>query len=708
MMLLLKHNTLSFENLIEIERIMCKTKSTINEEKISLHFTLDDKSKTYIYGHVLKLFEQKGLFNSLGITSSAFLDFLIDVDHGYLPNAYHSFLHAIDVTYVLYHIIYEYDISSYLTSLDIVLLFIAGLCHDIGHPGLNNNYQVNMKTELSQRYHNHSVLESYSCSLSLDLVDKHHLFDNISSLSAEEAKLKLVKMILATDMIFHYELQENMANILDIIQQKSPDESLIDPLSSSPISSPLSSSTSSPSSLNDQTTSTTFSSKNNNEPLSNSSSESSSPLTINTSNSITQKFNINNDNSDNNDNDIATSATTLSPDTIILRDIFTDLGEESPLHHFINEIYNSKFKKINIHENHPQSHKSILVSPSPSHPSNTSSSSLTETIDTESNDSSPSIENPTSSSPYSSCLNSNKRRKHSGSNKKVTIISPPSLSPSLPNENTSPPSSNNDNNNNYDDDSMILNEDERLILCQILLHGADISNPLRPWPICFQWSKKVCTEFFHQGDMERQHGLPVSPNMDHRRTDQNTVGLQFSDFVVSPYFEIFSALFPKADVLCESLKSNRLQWLKKIQEDHDHQMLRSSSSTTSSPLTMIAESKSIDTVNDDKKEIGPGEEYEENFGPIPAPFIPNGTNIINPTGRRVSVAAGMAVIPNQLEEKIIGSGKRQRTYLGVRSASYADIIHPSRSMSISMGDMEKNRRKSEQPSLLLRSTLTPI
>lgn len=566
-----------------------------------------------------------------------------------------------------------------------------------------------MKTELAKRYDNHSVLESHSCSISLNLVDKHHLFDNISSLSAEEAKLKLVKMILATDMIFHYELQENMANILEIIQQKSPDESLIDPLSSSPpISSPLSSSTSSPSSLNDQTVTVTatatatatFSSKNSNEPLSNSSSESSSPLTINTSHSITQNFNINNNNNNDNDN-IASSGTTLSPETIILRDIFTDLGDESPLLYFINEIYNSKYKKANIHENHQQhqqNHKSILVSPSPSHPKN--SSSTIEITDTESNDSSSSIENPSSSSPYSSCLNSNKRRKHSGNNKKVTIISPPSLSPPLPNEITS------SNNNNKHDDGMILNENERLILCQILLHGADISNPLRPWPICFQWSKKVCTEFFHQGDMERQHGLPVSPNMDHRRTDQNTVGLQFSDFVVSPYFEIFSALFPKADVLCESLKSNRLQWLKKIQEDHDLQI----SKPSSSPSTM-KEAAAVDTVKDGEKESDQGEEneeYEESFGPIPAPFIPNGTNIINPTGRRVSVAAGMAVIPNQLEEKVIGSGKRQRTYLGVRSASYADIIHPSRSMSISIDDIEKHRRKSEQPSLLLRSSLTPI
>ncbi|KAI9306582.1 hypothetical protein BJ944DRAFT_46190 [Cunninghamella echinulata] len=689
MMLLLKHNTLSSEELIQIERIMRNTKSTPNEERISLHFTLEDKSKSFIYGHVLKLFEEKDLFTSLGITSSAFLDFLIDIDRGYLPNAYHSFMHAIDVTYVLYHIIYEYDISTYLTPVDIVLLFIAGLCHDIGHPGLNNNYQVNMNTDLAKRYDNHSVLESHSCALSLELIDKHHIFDHITTLTVEEAKLKLVKMILATDMIFHYELQENMTNILDIIQQKSPDESLADQLTSSP------SSTSSSTSLNDQTTtSPIFSSKNSTTIVSTStsasSSESSSPLTINTSHSITQNLHG------------TDSVKTISPEPVILRDIFTDLGNESPLHYFINEIYKHKYHNNNNNDHrhcHPQqNHKSILVSPSPSHPTslpptNATAATVATATDSESNDSPSSIDN--ASSPYS-CLNNNKRRKHSG-NKKVTIVSPPSLSP--------PPQEASDKNTswkNNNEDGMILNDEERLILCQILLHGADISNPLRPWPICFEWSKRVCTEFFHQGDMERQHGLQVSPNMDHRRTDQNTVGLQFSDFVVSPYFEIFSALFPKADVLCASLKSNRLQWLRKIEEDQ----VSSSVSANENSISVKSGRKGkagkihVGDVDDD-------EEEEEYYGSIPAPFVPNGTNIINPTGRRVSVAAGMAVIPNQLEEKIIGSGKRQRTYLGVRSASYADIIHPSRSMSISLDELEKHRRKSEQPNIL-RSSLTPI
>lgn len=547
-----------------------------------------------------------------------------------------------------------------------------------------------MNTDLAKRYDNHSVLESHSCALSLELIDKHHIFDHITNLTVEEAKLKLVKMILATDMIFHYELQENMTNILDIIQQKSPDESLADQLTSSP------SSTSSSTSLNDQTTtSPIFSSKNSTNIISTStstsSSESSSPLTINTSHSITQNLHG------------TDSVKTISPEPVILRDIFTDLGNESPLNYFINEIYKHKYHNNNINDHrhcHPQqNHKSILVSPSPSHPTSlpstntaTATAIVATATDSESNDSPSSIDN--ASSPYS-CLNNNKRRKHSG-NKKVTIVSPPSLSP--------PPQEASDKDTswkNINDDGMILNDEERLILCQILLHGADISNPLRPWPICFEWSKRVCTEFFHQGDMERQHGLQVSPNMDHRRTDQNTVGLQFSDFVVSPYFEIFSALFPKADVLCASLKSNRLQWLRKIEEDQVSSSVSANEKLTSVKSGRKGKTGKIHGGDEDD------DEEEEYYGSIPAPFVPNGTNIINPTGRRVSVAAGMAVIPNQLEEKIIGSGKRQRTYLGVRSASYADIIHPSRSMSISLDELEKHRRKSEQPNIL-RSSLTPI
>lgn len=210
--------------------------------------------------------------------------------------------------------------------------------------------------------------------------------------------------------------------------------------------------------------------------------------------------------------------------------------------------------------------------------------------------------------------------------------------------------------------TFLIDTTKRQLLCQTILHAADISNALRPWPICLAWSRLVCDEFFGQGDAERLHGLAVSPSMDRNQTSQTTISLQFGDFVVSPYFEIFAALFPKAEELLKRLAENRKEW-----------------------ISLEAASQKV--------------QDEEDRGQLPSNLLPD-RPILNPTGRRVSVAAGMIVIPDELEERTIGSGKSRRTYLGVRSASHSEIHRLDRYHRRVLD--EKGRRKSEEPSLHLR------
>ena len=99
----------------------------------SLEFTLLDKPRAVIYGMLLGYAERLGVYRTLDITPSEFLDFLIDVDLGYHVNPYHSFYHAADVAIVIYHMLFQFDVLSYLSRIDVAALFIAALCHDIGH-----------------------------------------------------------------------------------------------------------------------------------------------------------------------------------------------------------------------------------------------------------------------------------------------------------------------------------------------------------------------------------------------------------------------------------------------------------------------------------------------------------------------------------------------------------------------------------------------
>lgn len=58
--------------------------------------------------------------------------------------------------------------------------------------------------------------------------------------------------------------------------------------------------------------------------------------------------------------------------------------------------------------------------------------------------------------------------------------------------------------------SMSLPEN-RLFILKIALKCADLANPCRSWQHSRRWSEQICSEFYRQGDYERQLNLPITP-----------------------------------------------------------------------------------------------------------------------------------------------------------------------------------------------------
>ncbi|KAF0719697.1 Aste57867_863 [Aphanomyces stellatus] len=54
------------------------------------------------------------------------------------------------------------------------------------------------------------------------------------------------------------------------------------------------------------------------------------------------------------------------------------------------------------------------------------------------------------------------------------------------------------------------NPDDQKLLLQVALHAADVSNPVKPWPIYAIWTDRIMAEFYAQGDQERELKLPIS------------------------------------------------------------------------------------------------------------------------------------------------------------------------------------------------------
>lgn len=54
-----------------------------------------------------------------------------------------------------------------------------------------------------------------------------------------------------------------------------------------------------------------------------------------------------------------------------------------------------------------------------------------------------------------------------------------------------------------------------LLLSKLVVHAADLSNPILPsWKVVCQWADRVTQEFTHQVEKEKEAGLPFAPHMD--------------------------------------------------------------------------------------------------------------------------------------------------------------------------------------------------
>jgi hypothetical protein len=53
-------------------------------------------------------------------------------------------------------------------------------------------------------------------------------------------------------------------------------------------------------------------------------------------------------------------------------------------------------------------------------------------------------------------------------------------------------------------------DERQLLLLQVALHCADVSNTAKPWNLYGKWLERITEEFYLQGDLERSMNMPVS------------------------------------------------------------------------------------------------------------------------------------------------------------------------------------------------------
>ena len=207
-----EYETLNKNSSIYIDHLL-KIYNYDPKQITNIEFNIFELKKIVGQNNVLPLMggvilETFGLKNDKIIKVNKLEAFLNSVSSQYLPTTlYHNNMHGADVcqSICLYFLNSKAEKIFQTTVLDLLSILISSLGHDLGHPGLNNNFHINARTELALTYNDASCLENFHCSKLFNILkkDETNIFEVLSVNEFKDIRKRMISEILATDMFFH-------------------------------------------------------------------------------------------------------------------------------------------------------------------------------------------------------------------------------------------------------------------------------------------------------------------------------------------------------------------------------------------------------------------------------------------------------------------------------------------------------------------------
>ncbi|KAH3764712.1 cAMP-specific 3',5'-cAMP phosphodiesterase 4 [Pelomyxa schiedti] len=174
-------------------------------------------------GHALStmaclLLRHHGLIEEFGINERIFMEFGLTVEQCYIDtNIYHTSLHAADVMQAVHWLLCTQCLLT-IPPVEKLALLISAMCHDLCHPGVNNNFLVSAMDPLAIQYNDQSVLESMHAARLFQILKQENL-NFLKNLSIEQFRLFrkiVITLILSTDMAKHLEIIGEFNSILKV------------------------------------------------------------------------------------------------------------------------------------------------------------------------------------------------------------------------------------------------------------------------------------------------------------------------------------------------------------------------------------------------------------------------------------------------------------------------------------------------------------
>ncbi|KAK9834015.1 hypothetical protein WJX81_002981 [Elliptochloris bilobata] len=162
----------------------------------------------------LAALQRFGLVEKLRLPLAKLAAFLQDVEAAYAtPNPYHNSTHAADVTQGLATMLAGNAVTAQLTDLELLALVLAAAVHDVGHPGVSNEFLVLTHAEAALTYNDSSVNENMHASLAFRLLRKpaNSFLEVLPDNDYRFVRRTMISLVLGTDMALHSEIIKDFA-----------------------------------------------------------------------------------------------------------------------------------------------------------------------------------------------------------------------------------------------------------------------------------------------------------------------------------------------------------------------------------------------------------------------------------------------------------------------------------------------------------------
>ncbi|CAH8541228.1 unnamed protein product [Schistosoma turkestanicum] len=161
--------------------------------------------------------QKRNLFQKFSIPERNLLLYMTAVEEKYNDNPYHNRIHAADVVQSTHVLLNAQSLESVFTDLEIFTVLFACAIHDVGHPGVTNQYLINTNDKLAILYNDSSVLENHHLAIAFSLLGNpgHDVFENFPRKQRLSSRRMIIDMVLATDMSKHMSLLADLKTMVE-------------------------------------------------------------------------------------------------------------------------------------------------------------------------------------------------------------------------------------------------------------------------------------------------------------------------------------------------------------------------------------------------------------------------------------------------------------------------------------------------------------